>query len=75
MQSSCIFTKNFEETQTIYSASKPVESFTGSDTKDVIDTLSNTILQILQQAQNHQMIKEENLFLKVLNYYIIIFEK
>ena len=74
MQNSCIFTKNFE-TQTIYSASKPVEIFMGIDTEDVIDTLSNTILQKLQQAQNHQMIKEENLLLKVLNYYIIIFEK
>ena len=51
MQNSCISTKNFEETCTIYSASEPVEIFMGSDTEDVIDTLFNTILQIVQQAQ------------------------
>ena len=51
MQNSCISTKNFEETRTIYSASKPVEIFMGSDTEDVIDTLFNTILQRFQQAQ------------------------
>ena len=51
MQNSCISTKNFEETRTIYSASEPVEIFMGSDTEDVIDTLFNTILQRFQQAQ------------------------
>ena len=51
MQNSCISTRNFEETQTIYSASKPVEIFMGSDTEDVINTLFNTILQRFQQAQ------------------------
>ena len=51
MQNSCISTRNFEETCTIYSASEPVEIFMGSDTKDVIDTLFNTILQSFQQAQ------------------------
>ena len=51
MQNSCISTRNFEETRTIYSASKPVEIFMGSDTEDVIDTLFNTILQRFQQAQ------------------------
>ena len=35
----------------MYSASKPVEILMGSDTEDVIDTLFNTILQRLQQAQ------------------------
>ena len=74
MQNSCISTRNFEETRTIYSASEPVEIFMGSDTED-IDTLFNTILQRFQQAQENQMIKEANLFLKLLNYYIIIFEK
>ena len=33
MQNSCISTKNFEETCTIYSKSEPVEIFMGSDTK------------------------------------------
>ena len=51
MQNSCISTKNFEETRTMYSASEPVEMFMGSDTEDVIDTLFNTILQRFQQAQ------------------------
>ena len=51
MQNSCISTRNFEETRTIYSKSKPVEIFMGSDTEDVIDTLFNTILQRFQQAQ------------------------
>ena len=46
MQNSCISTRNFEETQTIYSASKPVEIFMGSDTEDVIDTLFNNFTNI-----------------------------
>ena len=75
MQNSCISTRNFEETRTIYSASKQVEIFMNSDTEDVIDTLFNTILQRFQQAKKHQMIKEANLFLKVLNFHIIIFKK
>ena len=33
MQHSCISTRNFEETRTIYSKSKPVEIFMGSDTR------------------------------------------
>ena len=51
MQNSCISTRNFEETRTIYSKSKPVEIFMGSDTEDVIDTLFNTLLQRFQHAQ------------------------
>ena len=51
MQNSCISTKNFEETRTIYSASGPVEIFMVSDTEDIIDTLFNTVLQKLQLAQ------------------------
>ena len=39
-----IFVKYFEDTRTIYSASKPVESFMGSDKKNIIYTLFNTIL-------------------------------
>ena len=75
MQNSCISTRNFEETHTIYSKSKPVEIFVGSDTKDVIDPLFNTIFKDFNMHKKHQMIKEANLFLKVLNYYIIIFKK
>ena len=39
-----ISVKDFEDTCTIYSASKPVEIFMGSNTENVIDTLFNTIL-------------------------------
>ena len=50
MQNNFISTKNFEDTRTIYSASKPVEIFMGSDTENAIDTLFNTILNRIQQA-------------------------
>ena len=33
MQSNFIFNKSFEDTRTVYSASKPVEVFMGSDRK------------------------------------------
>ena len=50
MQNNCISVKNFEDTRTIYSASKPVEIFMGSDIKDVIDRLFDTTLERFQQA-------------------------
>ena len=45
-----ISVKDFEDTRTIYSASKPVEIFMGSNTKNVIDTHFNTILDRIQLA-------------------------
>ena len=39
-----ISVKDFENTRTIYSASKPVEIVMGSNTENIIDTLFNTIL-------------------------------
>ena len=51
VQNSCISTKSFEETRTIYTKSEPLEIFMGSDTNDVIDKLFHTILQKFQQAQ------------------------
>ena len=45
-----ISVKDFEDTCTIYSASKPVEMFMGSDTENTIDTLFNEILNRIQQA-------------------------
>ena len=51
MQNSCISTKSFEETCTIYTKSEPVEIFMGSNTEDVIDKLFNTLLQRFQRAQ------------------------
>ena len=50
MQNNFISDKDFEDTCTIYSASKPVEIFMGSDTENAIDTLFNTILDRIQQA-------------------------
>ena len=50
MQNNCISTKDFEETRTIYSASKSVEILMGSHTDDVIDRLFDTTLQKFQQA-------------------------
>ena len=72
MENSCISTRNFEETRTIYSASKPVETFMGSDTEDVIDTLFNTILQRCQQAQETSNDKRSEFIpesVKLLYYY------
>ena len=51
MQNSCISTKRFEETRTIYTKSEAVKIFVGSDTKDVIDKPFNTLLQRFQNAQ------------------------
>ena len=51
MQNSCISAKRFEQTYTIYTKSEPVKIFLGSDTKDVIDKLFNTLLQRFQNAQ------------------------
>ena len=50
MQNNFIFDKNFKDTRTIYSASKPVEIFMGSDTNENIDQLFNIILEWIQQA-------------------------
>ena len=50
MQTDFISDKKFEDTRTMYSASKPVEIFMGSDTENSIDTLFNTILDRIQQA-------------------------
>ena len=51
MQNSCISTRRFEETRTIYTKSKALEVFMGSDTEDVIDKLFNTLLYRFQSAQ------------------------
>ena len=45
-----ISVKDFEDTRTIYSASKLVEIFIGSNTENVIDMLFHTILNRIQQA-------------------------
>ena len=50
MQNNFISYKNSEDTQIIYSTSKPVEISMGSDTENSIDTLFNTILERIQKA-------------------------
>ena len=50
IKSNFICVKDFEDTQTIYSASRPVEIFMGSDTENIIDTLFNAILNKIHQA-------------------------
>ena len=50
MQNNFVSDKNFEDTRTIYSASKPIDIYMGSDIENAIDTLFNTILERIQQA-------------------------
>ena len=50
-QNSCISTKSFEETCTIYTKSEPLEMFMGSDTTYAIDKLFNTLLQRFKLEQ------------------------
>ena len=49
MQNNFVSDKNFEDTRTVYSASKPAESFMSSDTENGIDTLFNIILERVQK--------------------------
>ena len=49
MQNNCISTKDFEETRTIFPASKPVDIFMGSDTNNTKDSLFDTLLQRFQK--------------------------
>ena len=50
MQNSFISEKDFEDTRTIYSASKPVEIYMGSGTENDIDMPFNTILERIQKS-------------------------
>ena len=51
MQNSCISTRSFEETRTIYKKNEPVEILMSSNTEDVIDELFNTLSQRFKRAQ------------------------
>ena len=51
IKNNCISLRDFEDTRTIYLASKPVEMFMCSETENIIDTLFNTILNEIQQAR------------------------
>ena len=50
VQNNFISVKNFEDTRTKYSASKTLEIFMDSDTKDVIDRLFHATLKRFQQT-------------------------
>ena len=50
MQNKFVSHKDFEDIQTIYSASESVEIFMGSDTNYVINRLFNTILERIKKA-------------------------
>ena len=50
MQNNFISHKDFEDNQTIYSASESVEIFMGNDTNYVINRLFNTILERIKKA-------------------------
>ena len=64
MQNNCISVKNFENTHTIYSASKPVEML-------LVDFLIQ-LQKDFNSKQKHQMIMEADLLINMLGYYIII---
>ena len=51
MHVKCISTKGFIDKCTMHPISEPVETFMGSNTKDVIDKLFNTLLQRFQKSQ------------------------
>ena len=51
MINKCISSKNFEETRSVYSGSKNIEIFMGSDTDEVIDSLFDTMSQRFQEAR------------------------
>ena len=50
MQNNFISAQNFEVTRTIYSVSKPVEIYIGSDTENIIHTFFGAALERFQQA-------------------------
>ena len=75
MQNNFISDKDFEDTCTIYSASKPVERFMGSDTETAIGTPFNTILNRIQQAIETSNERGSGFTHESVLYCIIIFRK
>ena len=71
----CISSKNYEETRDMYSASKNIKIFMGSNRNEVIDRLFNAMLQRFQEAKETFEKEGENLFLKMLIRCIIIFKR
>ena len=71
MKINFISVQDFEDTRTIYSASRPVETFMGSDTENIIDTFFNTILKRIQEAVE-TLNERESGFAHLLKCWIII---
>ena len=75
INNSCISTKSFKEKRTMHSKSETVEVYMVSDTDDVIDTPLIDFYEIFSSHKKHQMKEKANVFLIVLNYYIMNFIK
>ena len=74
-QNSCVSTKRFEETRTMYTKSEVSEvSWVVTQKMSLINFLIH-FYKDFNMHKKHQMKEEDNLFLIVLNYYIIIFKK
>ena len=74
MQNSCISSRNFEETRTIYSKKRTSRLWVVTKKMSLIHFLIH-FYKDLNMHKKHRIIKEANLFLRVLNYYIIIFKE
>ena len=55
VENKCISTKNVENTRDVYSASKIVEIFMGSDTDDTIDRLFDTLFDTKISESNRNI--------------------
>ena len=75
MQNSCISTKNLEDPCTIHTKSEPVEIYMGVTQKMSLIHFLIHFYEDFNMHKKHQMKEEANLFLIVLNYYIIIFKE
>ena len=62
MRISFISTRSFKLKRTMHPKSKPTEVFMGSDTKNVIDTLFNTLLQRFQKSQETSTSKRKRIY-------------
>ena len=75
MHIKCISTKSFENKRTMNPKSEPVEIFMGSNTKDVIDKLFNTLLQRFQKAQQKSNERGSEFIPDSVELFIIIFKE
>ena len=75
MLNNWISNKNFEEACARYSVSNNTEILIGSKIGDNIDELLNFFYKDFKMQKKNQIIEQANLFLKMLNWCIIIFIK